>query len=153
MLQTLGFTAIAGLGGGLTMGSFGGGGLVVGAGGLTVGLTGTIGFSVSVFGTGGQTLFSNLTVPCLSACPGELSSPEAGVVAGNLSKSVGGWVLFVALLGLGLDSHIFLRDEIDPVLFLLFSSVKINYFKRPIFLIGNCTNISSNSKFPPILFH
>ena len=49
MLQTLGFTAIAGLGGGLTMGSFGGGGLVVGAGGLTVGLTGTIGFSVSVF--------------------------------------------------------------------------------------------------------
>ena len=93
MLQTLGFTAIAGLGGGLTMGSFGGGGLVVGAGGLTVGLTGTIGFSVSVLGTGGHTLFSNFTVED-NAVRAEFSRPSGGVVgctpAGNLSRSVGG---------------------------------------------------------------
>jgi len=93
MLQTLGFTAIAGLGGGFTIGSFGGGGLVVGAGGLTVGLTGTIGFSVSVLGTGGHTLFSNFTVAfCLSTdsshSVGDVipSAPEQK----DLSKSVGG---------------------------------------------------------------
>ena len=101
MLQTLGLTAMAGLGGGL----LGGGGLVVGAGGLTVGLTGTIGFSVSVFGTGGQTLFSNFTV-----C--NLSVGSSGV---NLSRSVGG------RRGLGLDSHIFLKEEMDPVLLRLSS--------------------------------
>ena len=66
MLQTLGLTAMAGFGASLTPagmaeGSLGGGGFVVGAGGLTVGLTGTIGFSISVFGTGGHTRFSNLT--------------------------------------------------------------------------------------------
>jgi hypothetical protein len=89
MLQTLGFTAIAGLGGGFTIGSFGGGGFVVGAGGLTVGLTGTIGFSVSVLGTGGHTLFSNFTVAfCLSTD----SSPVGDVIppSQDLSKSVGG---------------------------------------------------------------
>ena len=95
MLQTLGFTAIAGLGGGLTMGSFGGGGLVVGAGGLTVGLTGTIGFSVSVLGTGGHTLFSNFTVEDNAAVRAEFSRPPSGGVVGwgtpgNLSRSVGG---------------------------------------------------------------
>ena len=72
MLHTLGLAAIGGLGGvifpmvlrELGAGSFGGGGLVVGGAGvgLTVGFTGTIGFSVSVFGTGGHTRFSNFTV-------------------------------------------------------------------------------------------
>ena len=32
------------------------------------------------------------------------------------------------------------------------SSVKLNYFKKAILLISNWTNISSNSKFLPILF-
>ena len=51
MLQTSGLEAGSrGLGGGLQLGSRGGGGLEVGGGGLTVGLTGTIGFSVSVDG-------------------------------------------------------------------------------------------------------
>ena len=73
MLQTLGLAAIGGFGGEdfpkerrneVGAGSFGGGGLVVGGAGVgfTVGFTGTIGFSVSVFGTGGHTRFSNLTV-------------------------------------------------------------------------------------------
>ena len=72
MLQTLGFAAIGGFGGEdfpkdrkvVGAGSLGGGGLVVGGAGvgLTVGFTGTIGFSVSVFGTGGHMRFSNLTV-------------------------------------------------------------------------------------------
>ena len=78
---------------------------MVGAGGFTVGLTGTIGFSVSVFGTGGQTRFSNLTVLCLS-----IPSSPVGVVT-VLSKSVGGCVR----RGFGLDSHIFLKEDIDPV--------------------------------------
>jgi hypothetical protein len=52
MLQTSGLVAgSSGFGGGLQLGSRGGGGLEVGGGGLTVGLTGTIGFSVSVEGT------------------------------------------------------------------------------------------------------
>ena len=52
MLQTSGLVAGSkGLGGGLQLGSLGGGGLEVGGGGFTVGFTGTIGFSVSVEGT------------------------------------------------------------------------------------------------------
>ena len=71
-MQTLGLAAIGGLVGldlpkdlkEVGAGSFGGGGFVVGGAGvgLTVGFTGTIGFSVSVLGTGGHTLFSNFTV-------------------------------------------------------------------------------------------
>jgi hypothetical protein len=102
---------MAGLGASLTAieGSFGGGGLVVGAGGLTVGLTGTIGFSISVFGTGGQTRFSNLTEDGLA---------ELGVVSGDTSEvgSSGGGADFLPPI-FGLDSHIFRSDEMDPVLF------------------------------------
>ena len=83
MLHTFGFAAIGGFPGGdgfpkdrneVGAGSFGGGGFVVGGAGVgfTVGFTGTIGFSVSVFGTGGQTRFSNLTVEWLP-CKLELS--------------------------------------------------------------------------------
>ena len=90
MLQTIGLDDCGGLGGGLQEGSLGGGGLDVG-GGLTVGFTGTIGFSVSVEGTGGQTLFSNLT-----------TDPES---------------FFPSLP----SSHIFLRLEIEPVLLRLSS--------------------------------
>merc|ERR1719445_2416361 len=90
-MQTKGLVVVEGLGGGLQEGSLGGGGLEVG-GGLTVGFTGTMGFSVSVDGTGGQTLFSNLTTE-----PG-LSSPSPP------------------------SSHIFFRLEMEPVLLLLSSS-------------------------------
>ena len=34
----------------------------------------------------------------------------------------------------------------------LLPAVKVNHFKKLIFLISNCTNISSNSNFLPILF-
>ena len=110
MLHTLGLTAMAGFGGILTPdgGSFGGGGFVVGAGGLTVGLTGTIGFSISVLGTGGQTRFSNLTEEAAFAA-------ELGPASGERSE-VGSSADFLPPI-FGLDSHIFLSDEIDPVLF------------------------------------
>ena len=104
MLHTEGLTEVEGLGGGLNVGSLGGGGLEVG-GGFTVGFTGTIGFSVSVEGTGGQTLFSNLTTD-----PGR-SSEWLGLM---LAASLG-------LVGDSLVSHIFFKLEIDPVLFLLSS--------------------------------
>ena len=86
MLQTEGFTDVEGLGGGLNDGSLGGGGLEVG-GGLTVGFTGTIGFSVSVEGTGGQTLFSNLTTDPgrSSEWLGLMLSPSLGLVGESLS--------------------------------------------------------------------
>ena len=63
---------------------------MVGAGGLTVGLTGTIGFSVSVLGTGGHTLFSNFTVAAF--CLSQDSSLVGDVIPPSqvLSKSVGG---------------------------------------------------------------
>ena len=35
---------------------------------------------------------------------------------------------------------------------LIAQAVKVNYFKKPILVISNCTNISINLKFPPILF-
>ena len=74
MLQTGGLAVVKGLG--LKAGSLGGGGFDVG-GGLTVGLTGTMGFSVSVDGTGGQTLFSNLTTEAgLSSAQTGLSSSD-----------------------------------------------------------------------------
>ena len=97
MLQTNGLLVCDGLGGGLQEGSFGGGGFDVG-GGFTVGLTGTMGFSVSVEGTGGQTLFSNLTTEA------GLSSPEGGSLPSPPS------------------SHILFRLEMEPVLRLLSSS-------------------------------
>merc|ERR1719154_388486 len=93
MLLTKGFDW-EGFGGGLQLGSLGGGGLEVG-GGLTVGFTGTIGFSVSVEGTGGQTLFSNLTTEPGLSSPASLAWPSPP------------------------SSHIFFRLEMEPVLFLL----------------------------------
>ena len=87
-------------GGGLLVG---GGGLDVGAAGFIVGLTGTMGFSVSVLGTGGQTRFSNLT---------ERDSELVSEV-GEVGLESGGAVL--------LDSHIFRREEMEPVLFRLSS--------------------------------
>ena len=88
-------------GGGLLVG---GGGLDVGAAGFIVGLTGTMGFSVSVLGTGGQTRFSNFT---------ERDSELVSEV-GEVGLESGGAVL--------LDSHIFRREEMEPVLFLLSTS-------------------------------
>ena len=93
-------------GGGLLVG---GGGLDAGGAGFIVGLTGTMGFSVSVLGTGGQTRFSNLTDR-----DSELVSDvgEVGLESGRAALPFF-W---------SLDSHIFLREEMDPVLFLLSSS-------------------------------
>ena len=69
--------------------------------------TGTIGFSVSVDGTGGQTLFSNLTTD-----PGRSESEAREGETAEAPEA-----------SLGLEgSHILTRLEIDPVLFLLFSS-------------------------------
>ena len=102
-------------GGGLLVG---GGGLDVGAAGFIVGLTGTMGFSVSVLGTGGQTRFSNLTER-----DSELVSEvgEVGLESGSAALPFF-W---------SLDSHIFLREEMDPVLFLLSSSASGESFAWP----------------------
>ena len=96
MLLTRGLLDWEGFGGGLQLGSLGGGGLEVG-GGLTVGFTGTIGFSVSVEGTGGHTLFSNLTTEPGLSSTASLAWPAASPPS----------------------SHIFLRLEMEPVLLLL----------------------------------
>ena len=72
--------------------------------------TGTIGFSVSVDGTGGQTLFSNLTTD-----PGRSESEAREGETAEAPEA-----------SLGLEgSHILTRLEIDPVLFLLFSSSRM----------------------------
>ena len=106
----------------------GGGGLLVGGGGLDVGaaaaagfivgLTGTMGFSVSVLGTGGQTRFSNLTER-----DSELVSEVGEVGLDSGADAAAALPFFWSL-----DSHILLREEMDPVLFLLSSSASGDSF-------------------------